>query len=100
MRKLANPVRKVKAQVVGLDVHKRVITYCVLDRGGREIACGEFGGRPDALDRFLKEHVGRRKTHIAFESSGYSLWVYDRLVELYGAARVHVAQAKKIRAIA
>ena len=100
MRKLSDPVRKVKGQSIGLDVHKKMITYCILDRRGREIACGEFGGRPDALDRFLKEHVGRRKTHITFESSGYSLWVYDRLVDLYGAERVHVAQAKKIRAIA
>ncbi len=100
MRKLSDPVRKVKGQSIGLDVHKRMITYCILDRRGREIACGEFAARPDALDRFLKEHVGRRKTHITFESSGYSLWVYDRLVELYGAERVHVAQAKKIRAIA
>jgi len=100
MRKLANPVRKVKAQVIGLDVHKRMITYCILDRGGREVACGEFRARPDALDRFLKERVGRRKTHLTFESSGCSLWVYDRLVKRYGEKRIHVAQAKKIRAIA
>ena len=100
MRKLANPVQKVKGQVIGLDVHKRMITYCILDRGGREIACGEFGGRPASLERFLTEHVGRRKTHLAFESSGHSLWVYDRLIEQYGQERVHVAQAKKIRAIA
>jgi transposase len=100
MRKLADPVRKVNAQVIGLDVHKRSMTYCILDRGGRQVACGEFAGRPDALERFLAEYVGRRKSHLAFESSGYSLWVYDRLVERYGEERVHVAQAKKIRAIA
>jgi transposase len=100
MRKLADPVRKVKAQVVGLDVHKRMITHNILDRGGREVACGEFGARPDALDSFLDKHVGRRKTHFALESSGYSLWIYDRLVARYGAERVHMAQAKKIRAIA
>ena len=56
--------------------------------------------RPDALERFLAEHVGRRKTHLAFESSGCSLWVHDLLVKRYGKERVHVAQAKKIRAIA
>jgi len=100
MRKLSDPVRKVKAQVIGLDVHRRMTAYCILDRAGREIACGEIASRPDALERFVKEHVGRRKTHFAFESSGFSLWVYDWLVERYGAERVHVAQAKKIRAIA
>lgn len=100
MRKLANPVRKVKAQVIGLDVHKKQITYCTLDRGGRRFGGGQFGGRPLALERFLDEHVGRRKTHFAIESSGHSQWVYDLLVERYGEARVHVAQAKRIRAIA
>ena len=100
MKKLTSPVRKVNAQVIGLDVHKRLIAYCILDRGGREIASGEIGGRPDALERFLAKHVGRRKSHLAFESSGHSLWVYDLLVARYGEDRVHVAQAKKIRAIA
>jgi hypothetical protein len=42
MRKLANPVRKVNAQVIGLDVYERVITHCIPDRGGREIAFGFF----------------------------------------------------------
>lgn len=100
MKKLTSPVRKVNAQVIGLDVHKSMIAYCILDRGGREIASGQIGGRPSALEAFLLEHVGRRKTHLAFESSGHSLWVYDLLVARYSAARVHVAQAKKIRAIA
>lgn len=100
MKKLTNPIRKVNAQVIGLDVHKRMIAYCILDRGGREIASGQIGGRPSAFERFLKERVGRRKTHLSFESSGHSLWVYDLLVARYGEERVHVAQAKKIRAIA
>ena len=45
MKKLANPVRKVKAQVIGLDVHKRMTAYCILDRSGCEIACGEIDAR-------------------------------------------------------
>jgi len=100
MKKLSQPVRKVNTQVIGLDVHKRMIAYCILDRGGREIASGEIAGSRRALERFLDERVGRRKTHLAFESSGISMWVYDLLVERYGEERVHVAQAKKIRAIA
>lgn len=93
MKKLTSPVRKVNAQVIGLDVHKRLIAYCILDRGGREIASGKIGGRPDALERFLAEYVGRRKSHLAFESSGHSLWVYDLLVARYGEDRVATTRA-------
>jgi len=100
MKKLTSPVQKVNAQVIGLDVHKLLIAYCILDRAGREIASGSVGGDPAALERLLKEFVGRKKTHFAFESSGHSLWVYDLLVDRYGVERVHVAQSKKIRAIA
>lgn len=100
MKKLTSPVQKVNAQVIGLDVHKQSIVYCVLDRGGREIACGKVGGDPAALEGLLKKLVGRKKTHLSFETSGHSMWVYDRLVERYGKERVHVAQSKKIRAIA
>ena len=100
MKKFTTPVQKVNAQVIGLDVHKALIAYCILDRGGREIASGTVGGDPAALEQLLHEFVGRKKSHLAFETSGHSLWVYDLLVERYGAERVHVAQAKKIRAIA
>ena len=100
MKKLTSPVKKVNAQVVGLDVHKQMIAYCILDRSGCEVASGEIGARPAALEKLMKQFVGRKKSHFSFESSGYSLWVYDLLVDRYGAERVHVAQSKKIRAIA
>jgi transposase len=100
MRKMSRPVRKVNSQVVGLDVHKREITYCILDRRGEEIAAGKFKAEHDALADFLRKYVGRRRSHVALEASGYSLWIYDQLAERYGTERVHLAQAKKIRAIA
>lgn len=100
MKKLSNPVRKVNGEVIGLDVHKRMIAYCILDRSGREVASGEIGGRPADLEALLEERVGRKNTHLAFEASGHSLWAYDLLVGRYGRERVHVAQSRKIRAIA
>jgi len=100
MKKLTSPVKKVNAQVVGLDVHKQMIAYCILDRSGCEVASGEIGARPAALEKLMKQFVGRKKSHFSFESSGYSLWVYDLLVDRCGVERVHVAQSKKIRAIA
>jgi len=89
----SQPEWKVNTQVIGLDVHKRMTADCILDRGGREIASGEIAGS-------RRERVGRRKTHLASESSGVSMWVYDLLVERYGEERVNMAQAKQTRAIA
>ena len=100
LKKLTSRVKKVGAQVVGLDVHKQMIAYCILDRSGCEVASGEIGARPAALEKLMKRFVGRKQSHFSFECSGYSLWVYDLLVDRYGAERVHVAQSKKIRAIA
>ena len=100
MKKLTSPVQKVNAQVIGLDVHKNLIVYCVLDRAGREIAADKVGGDRGSLEALLKKLVGRKKTHFTFEASGHSMWVYDLLAERYGKERVHVAQSKKIRAIA
>ncbi|MHC4492823.1 MAG: IS110 family RNA-guided transposase [Planctomycetota bacterium] len=100
MRKLTRPVQKVNAQVIGLDVHKQCIFFCRLDRRGEEVSSGRFAATREGLEEFLKGEVGRKKTHFAFEASGYTLWVYDLLVARYDAEVVHVAQAKKIRAIA
>jgi transposase len=100
MRKLTRRMQKVNAEVIGLDIHKDLIAYCILDRKGDEIASGRIGGRPDDLRAFVLRRVGRRKTHLAFEASGSSWWAYDLLCGLYGAERVHVAQSKRIRMIA
>ncbi len=100
MRKLTRPIRKVNAQVIGLDVHKRLIVYCVLDRQGREIAEGRFPASPESVEEFLARQVGRKKSHLAFEASGCSEWLYDLLLERYPADRIHVAHARRIRAIA
>ena len=36
MKKLTRPVQKVNAAVLGLDIHKDLIAYCLLDRDGNE----------------------------------------------------------------
>lgn len=100
MRKFARKIRRVNAEVVGLDLHKHLIVFSRLNRLGEEIACGRFEADAEALRAFLAEHVGRRRTHLALEASGCSQWVYDLLVEAYGEERVHVAHAKKVRMIA
>ena len=100
MRKLVNRVRKVNAQVLGLDIHQDLIAYCLLDRRGNEIESGEVGGQPFELEALLDRCIGRKKTHVAFEASGSSYWVFDLLCSRYGRERVHVGHAGKIRAIA
>jgi transposase len=100
MKKLSEPVRKVKAQAIGMDVHKKTTVYCVLDRGGRTVEEGSFPSTRSDLISFLKRVVGRKKSHLTFEASRSSLWVYEIISKLVGAERTHVAQAKKIRAIA
>jgi transposase len=100
MKKLTRCVLKVNAEVIGLDVHKDLIAFSRLDRKGDEIEAGQLTSSPDILVRWLDRKVGRKKTHVALEACGGMLWVYDLLVSKYGADRVHVAQSRRIRAIA
>jgi len=100
MKKLATRPTKVKAQVIGLDVHAKMTVFSILDRSGEEILCGSFASSPAELQRFLDAKIGRKRSHVAFETSRGSAWVYAVAVKRCGPERVHMAQAKKIRAIA
>jgi transposase len=100
MRKMNRPLENVNGHVVGFDVHSESITFCRMDRKGREVATGAFPADARSLERFLKKHVGQKRCHFAFEASGYSLWLYDFLVDRYDEDRVHVAHAKHVRMIA
>lgn len=100
MKKLSDPVRKVNAQSVGLDVHKGVTVFCVHDASGSVIQEGRFNSTPPELNRFFKSMVAKGETHITFEASRSSLWVYDVACKYVDEDHVHVAQAKRIRAIA
>jgi transposase len=100
MKKLSDPVRKVNTQSVGLDVHKMVTVYCVLDASGATAREGRIASRRGELEAFLNEVLEGGETHVAFEASRSSLWVYDLVSDLIGKDRTHVANAKEIRAIA
>ena len=100
MKKLSEPVKKVNSQAVGLDVHKRVTVYCVLDAEGRTVEEGRFRTTGVELDGFLERMLAQGKTHFAFEASRSSLWMYERIRRRVSADLIHVAQAKRIRAIA
>jgi transposase len=98
MKKLVRPVQKVNTEVVGLDVHQDLIVFTWMDDQGDELEQGEFRGTVEALEGFLDRL--NVPTHVTFEAGRCTFWVYDKLVERLGVRFVHVAQPKKIRAIA
>ena len=98
MKKLVRPVRKVNADVVGLDVHQSQITYSHLDRRGEDVEMGALSTSAEAVLKLVDRLP--RPLHVAFEAGGSTFWLYDVLVERLGERFVHVAQPKKIRAIA
>ncbi len=100
MKKLTRPVQKVNAPVLGLDIHKNLIAYCLFDREGNEVEAGVVGGLVSDLEALVDRLTGRRKLHVAFEATGGILWIFDLLVARFGRQRVHVAQPRRIRAIA
>lgn len=100
MKKVACRVQKVNGESLGLDVHQGMTAYCLLGRNGDEVESGRIGGGRKTLEELLDRVVGRKKSHVSLEASGGSLWVYDLLVARYGAARVHIAHARKVAAIA
>jgi transposase len=101
MKILPNPVRKVNAHVLGLDIHKVMIAWVLFDRRGAAVRGGQIPATREALAGLVEEAVGRKQAHAAFEASGCSLWAFDLLVaRLGGREFVHVAHAKRVRAIA
>lgn len=100
MDTFASPVKKINAEVVGLDVHQNLIVACWLDRRGSKIAEYTIGGDRASFEAFLKNEVRRRRPHFALEASGGFLWVFDRLVKRAGPERVHLAQPRRIQMIA
>ena len=98
MKKLVRPVQKVKAGAVGLDVHRATIVFTWMDRHGDEVEQGRIEGSATAL-RGLIERIPS-PLHVAFEAGRSTFRVPDLLVSIVGEEAVHVAQPKKIRAIA
>ncbi|MFT7478841.1 MAG: hypothetical protein ACI80N_002125, partial [Gammaproteobacteria bacterium] len=76
MKKLSDPVRKVNAQSVGLDVHKMVTVYCILDSNGCLVREGRFCSCREEFEAFMMEALSAGETHFSFEASRSSLWVH------------------------
>lgn len=81
---------------VGLDLHKKKITYCVKTKSGKEIDKGEIAATKPSLAQWAQ---GIRKTWIgAMEATLFTGWVYD-LLKPY-AKELKVANPLMLKAIA
>ena len=81
---------------IGLDVHKRAISYCVKDAAGRAHMKGKIGATRRELDAWIKTLPQPRT--IAMEATIFTGWIYDHL--LPHAEKVKVAHPLMLRAIA
>jgi transposase len=81
---------------IGLDVHKRTISYCVKDVSGRVYAEGSVPATRFDLDRWMKTLP--RPWTAAMEATVFTGWIYDHLQP--HAAALKVAHPLMLRAIA
>jgi transposase len=81
---------------IGLDVHKKTISYCVKDVSGRVQQEGKVGSTRRELDGWMKTLP--QLWMVAMEATIFSGWIYDHL--LPHAAQIKVAHPLMLRAIA
>src|SRR6202045_3391636 len=81
---------------IGLDVHKRSISYCVKDDAGRIHAEGTIPATRLDLDRWMKTLP--QPWTAAMEATVFTGWIYDHLQP--HAAALKVAHPLMLRAIA
>src|SRR6202158_4915680 len=81
---------------IGLDVHKKTISYCVKDASGQIHWEGTIGASRNELDWWIKTLPEPRI--MAMEATIFTGWIYDHL--LPHAEQVKVAHPLMLRAIA
>jgi len=81
---------------IGLDVHKRNISYCVKDRSGQLQCEGSLSATRLDLDRWMKTLP--QPWSAAMEATMFTGWIYDHLKP--HAAVLKVAHPLMLRAIA
>src|SRR5215471_11652682 len=81
---------------IGLDVHKKTISYCVKDAAGCVYGEGKIGSTRRELDAWVRMLPQPRM--MAMEATIFTGWIYDHL--LPHADKVKVAHPLMLRAIA
>ena len=81
---------------IGLDVHKKTISFCVKDVAGHVHREGKIGSTRREMDAWIKALPQPRM--IAMDATIFTGWIYDHL--LPHAEKVEVAHPLMLRAIA
>jgi transposase len=81
---------------IGLDVHKKTISFCMKDAAGRVQQEDKIGSTRRELDCWIRTLPEPRT--IAMEAAIFTGWIYDHL--LLHAEQVKVAHPLMLRAIA
>ena len=81
---------------IGLDIHKKTISYCIKDRHGSVQGEGMVAATRQDLDAWMKSLP--QPWTVAMEATMFTSWIYDYL--LPHAAAVKVAHPLMLRAIA
>src|SRR4051794_6712522 len=81
---------------IGLDVHKKTISYCMRDVSGQVHRQGTIGATRNELDAWMATLP--QPWTVAMEATIFTGWVYDHV--LPHAAQVKVAHPLMLRAIA
>jgi hypothetical protein len=63
---------------IGLDVHKKTISYCVKDASGQVHQEGKIGATRRELDSWIKTLPQPRT--MAMEARIFTGWIYDHLL--------------------
>jgi transposase len=82
---------------VGLDVHKRQITWCIIDAAGKTLRTGELAMTAVSLDVFAEQRL-RPTDQVALESTT-NCWAVVAILKKY-VQRVVVSNPMTTRAIA
>ncbi len=80
---------------VGLDVHKRKISYCLMEADGRVVEEGELAARREVLQQWAESL--ERPWIGALEATLFSEWIYD-LLEPY-SQELKVAHPAMLKAL-
>jgi transposase len=81
---------------IGLDIHKKTISYCVKDISGQIRQQGTIPATRAELDRWLKTLP--QPWSVAMEATIFTSWIYDHLRP--HAAQIKVAHPLMLRAMA
>ena len=105
MKKLQRRAERFKGETLGLDLHKKMIRYSVLNTAGDEVANEQIAACAAQLEGLIDRCTadgagGRRPLQVVLEASGCFVWAYDLLVAKLGKPQVHVAAPSRGQAIA